>query len=235
MNKIIAIIPARGGSKRLPNKNILPLAGKPMIAWTIEAALNSRVFCDVLVSTDSQEIADVARKYGASVPFLRDAKDADDVTPVSTATLNTLRRFEEYSSARYPIVAQLMPNCPCRSSLEIQQALIKFYETRARFQISVFKFGWMNPWWAMKLEGAQIPAPLFPEAYKQRSQDLPDLYCPTGAVWIADSESLKQQGTFYGKDYQVYSLDWQSAVDIDDAEDFKMAEVVFLLRGKFEK
>ena len=115
MKKVIAIIPARSGSKRIPKKNIIDFMGKPMIAWTIEAARESKIFYDVLVSTDSEEIANLSRRFGASAPFLRDAKDADDITPVSEATINALINMENKSNVKYDMVVQLMPNCPCRT------------------------------------------------------------------------------------------------------------------------
>jgi|CXWL01.1.fsa_nt_gi N-acylneuraminate cytidylyltransferase len=230
MNNVVAIIPARGGSKRLPGKNILPLAGKPMIAWTIEAALKSGIFSDILVSTDSRKIADISRRCGASVPFLRDTRLADDHTPVSLATVQALKQIEEHTGKNYNTVVQLMPNCPYRKASDIRNAYKQFLKTRANFQISVFKFGWMNPWWAMRLIGGKKPSPLFPAAYKKRSQDLEALYCPTGAIWIADCMALKKEKTFYGKGFRVFPLDWQSAVDIDDREDLHMAQAVFTMR-----
>ena len=107
----IAIIPARGGSKRIPGKNVRELAGRPMIAYTIEAACASGLFERVVVSTDSQEIAEIAERYGAESPFLRDAGLADDVTPVSLATLDALQRLDP-DGGQYDTLAQLMPNCP---------------------------------------------------------------------------------------------------------------------------
>ncbi|MFA5088664.1 MAG: acylneuraminate cytidylyltransferase family protein [Candidatus Omnitrophota bacterium] len=229
MNKIIAIIPARAGSKRLPKKNIMPLMGKPMIAWTIEAALESKIFSEVLVSTDGEDIAEVSRKCGAKVPFLRDAQDADDYTPAHIATLHALIKFEEYRHIQYDVVVQLMPNCPCRTSSDMIASYKNFVSSGAHFQISVFKFGWMNPWWALRMDPkTMLPEALFPEAYAKRSQDLEKLFCPTGAIWIAKGAALKEEKTFYGKGYKVFPLPWQSAVDIDDQDDFRMAEAVFL-------
>lgn len=233
MKKIIAIIPARSGSKRIKNKNIAELYGKPMIAWTIDAALNSGIFCDVLVSTDSREIADLSRSLGASVPFLRDPKDADDFTPVGIATANALIKMEEYKGIKYSTVVQLMPNCPCRDHEDIKNAYENFLSQRAIFQISVFKFGWMNPWWSLRLnkdDGSVIP--LFPGALKQRSQDLEPLFCPTGAVWVANADLLKKEKTFYGKDYRIFPINWQSAIDIDDMDDFAMAEAILYFRDR---
>ena len=236
MPRIIAIIPARSGSKRLPNKNIIDIMGKPMIAWTIEAALESKIFSEVLVSTDSKDIADLSRKLGAFVPFLRDPKDADDYTPVSVATINALIQMEEYKSVKYDIVVQLMANCPCRTASDIINSYNNFLVLNSNFQISVFKFGWMNPWWAVKLVKISMEAvPIFPEAFKKRSQDLKALFCPTGAVWIAKANLLKKSKTFYGNGYKIFPISWQSAVDIDEEDDFLMAKMVLLIREQQKK
>lgn len=222
MNLNVAIIPARSGSKRLVGKNIMDFLGKPMICWSIIAAKKSGIFDTILVSTDSEEIAKVAIDYGAIVPFLRDAADADDYTPVSTATTNALIKLEDYQNVRYDKVVQLMPTCPLRNENDILNAYKVFITTASSFQISVFKFGWMNPWWAMTIDSMR-PTPIFPQALKERSQDLEPLYCPTGAIWIADAQELKKQKTFYGKDYTVFPMDWQNAIDIDDKDDLRMA------------
>lgn len=230
MKKVVAIIPARAGSKRIPRKNIVDLKGKPMIAWTIEAALRSEVFSDVIVSTDGEEIASIAQKWGAEVPFLRDPKDADDFIPTYQAVYNALLQLERYKSTSYDIVVQLMANCPCRTYLTIRNAYQHFLETDAEFQISVFKFGWMNPWWAMKSSPSMQPVPLFPEALKKRSQDLEELFCPTGAIWMAKVDAFKRDKTFYGDHYKIYPIDWKDAVDIDTLEDFEMAKAVMELQ-----
>lgn len=231
-HKIIAVIPARAGSKRLKNKNVLSLYGKPMLAHTIEAALRSEIFEDVLVSTDEEKIARIARRYGASVPFLRDERLADDHTPVSEATLSAVEQMQAHTGKTYTAVVQLMPNCPCRDAKDIRDAYKQFSLSRSKFQISVFPFGWMNPWWAMRLDGQGRPQRLFPKAYTKRSQDLDKLYCPTGAVWIANMDALRQQKTFYGKGFSVFIMDWRHALDIDDQEDLQMAKIVLELSGK---
>jgi len=229
--KVIAIIPARAGSKRIPNKNVHELGGRPMIAWTIEAAIKSSLFTDILVSTDGDGIAQLSKSLGARVPFLRRGNDADDYSPVWVATTNALIQMENYTVQKYDIVVQLMPNCPCRSASDIVRAYNHFLSLDTNFQISVFKFGWMNPWWAMRLNDKTMrPDPIFPEALKKRSQDLDDLYCPSGAIWIAKADALKREKTFYGENYSVFPIDWQSALDIDEKDDLEMAEAVFNLR-----
>jgi CMP-N-acetylneuraminic acid synthetase len=230
----VAVIPARGGSKRIPRKNIMPFHGKPMIAWTIDAALESGLFDRVLVSTDDPEIAEVAACHGAPVPFLRDGF-ADDQSPVSLATLAALDQLERECGESYAVVAQLMANCPIRSAADIRAAVAHFDQVGAPSQISCFKFGWMNPWWASRLDEASRPTPLFPKESTARSQDLPPLYCPTGAIWLARVEALRTHRSFYTPDRIFCPLGWEAAVDIDDMEDFYMADAVFLrLQARYD-
>ena len=227
--KHIAIILARGGSKRLPGKNVLDSHGKPMLAWTIEAALQSAQYRQVLVSTDDPEIAEIARSFGAQVPFLRDSA-ADDITPSSEATLTALRQAEQHWGEQFDVVSQLMANCPLRDAGDITAAAQNFIERDAESQICSFRFGWMNPWWAAKLDAQGNPEYLFPEARVARSQDLPPLYCPSGAIWIARGPALKSAKTFYVPTHIFHSLNWMSAMDIDDVEDLEMAKACFEIK-----
>lgn len=229
VKKHIAVILARGGSKRLPRKNIIDINGKPMIAWTIEAALQSSQFQRVLVSTDDPEIAEIGRSFGAEVPFLRDTA-ADGITPSSEAALAALYQAEHYWNENYDCVTQLMANCPLRDQHDIAKAVNNFSQRQADAQISCFRFGWMNPWWAVELNETQRPKQIFPEAIKKRSQDLPPLFCPTGAIWIGKTDNLKKNKTFYSGDYIFHPINWISALDIDDAEDLEMAKACFLLK-----
>lgn len=227
--KIIAVIPARGGSKRIPRKNIVDFFGRPLIAWTIDAALGASVFDRVLVSTDDPEIADVARSCGVNVPFLRN-RAADDAAHASAATLAALDQVREQLNEDHAVVVQLMPNCPLRGSTEILSALDRFYARSASFQISCFRYGWMNPWWAVRLDENGVPKPVFGGALSSHSQNLDTLYCPTGAIWIAETAALRAAGTFYGPDHTFEPMHWTAAVDIDDAEDLEMARAVFSMR-----
>ena len=221
--KIVAVIPARGGSKRVPGKNIIDFNGKPLIAWTIEAARESGLFEKIVVSTDSEEIAKISREYGAEVPFLRTTA-ADDHSPVSDATLSTVLQLEERGEY-YDDVVQLFAVCPLRNSEDIINSYTFFLEKRASFLLSCFKFVWMNPWWAVTLNENQEPSWIFKDTFK-RSQDLPDLYSPTGAIWIAKIEDLKRDKTFYGNGHIFWEMDWKRAVDIDNYEDLQLAEIL---------
>jgi N-acylneuraminate cytidylyltransferase len=221
----VAIIPARGGSKRIEKKNIIDFCGRPMIAWTIEAARKSKMFDQIVVSTDDRTIADVARQYGASVPFLRQ-EHSDDLSPVSLVTIGTLRRLRDELGTEYEVAVQLMANCPLRNERHIVDALEHFEKLDASSQISCFRLGWMNPWWAATLSEDGRPHRLFPEAAQARSQDLPPLYCPSGAIWIAKVHQLIEHQTYHTPDCIFWPMPWQDAIDIDDAGDLRMAEVL---------
>ncbi len=229
--KHIAIILARGGSKRLPRKNILDFHGKPLIAWTIEAALQSSQFDRVLVSTDDHEIAEISRSFGAEAPFLRNSA-ADDLTPSSEATLTALGQAEQYWGEQFDVVSQLMANCPLRDAGDITMSVQNFINRNAESQICSFRFGWMNPWWSAKIDEQGSPDYMFPNERMARSQDLPALYCPSGAIWIARVQALKASKSFYVPNHIFYPLSWISAMDIDDAEDLEMAQACILIKKK---
>ena len=231
VKKSIAIIPARGGSKRIPKKNIMDFFGKPIIAYTIEAAINSKKFDRVLVSTDSPEIAEISKKIGAEVPFLR-TENADDQTTVSEAVLFALGQAEEYYNEQYDCVAQLMANCPIRDENDIIKTYDNFIENDYDSQLTCFKFGFMNPWWAFKLNKDFSATKLIEQDINIRSQDLEDLYCPTGAMWIAKSEQLRKYKSFYTGNKKYFEIDWKSAVDIDNYEDVELAKAAYLIKNE---
>jgi CMP-N-acetylneuraminic acid synthetase len=224
--KRVAVIPARGGSKRIRKKNILDFHGKPMLAWTVEAALESGLFDTVLVSTDDPEIAAAAVAAGAAVPFLRQ-DHADDHAPISMATLAALDQLERHQGVQYDVVVQLMANCPLRRATHIRAALDNFDASGAPSQISCFRFGWMNPWWAVKLDAAGVPSTMFADTHTARSQDLPPLFCPTGAIWVAQAHALRAAGSFYCPGHIMHPMPLAAAVDIDDHDDLHMALAMF--------
>ncbi len=221
----LAVIPARGGSKRLPGKNIQDLRGRPLIAYTIDAALGSGLFERVVVSTDSPSIAAAALQAGAEVPFVRPATLADDHTPVSAVTLDALQRLDPEGAA-FDHVAQLMPNCPLRTAEDVRLSYAQFVATGAEAQLSVTRFGWLNPWWAMRRDDRWVLTPMFEQAATQRGQDLAELFCPTGAIWWARAGVLRREGTFHVPERTGWEIPWQRAVDIDTAADWQLAELL---------
>jgi N-acylneuraminate cytidylyltransferase len=233
MSICLAVIPARGGSKRVPRKNVRDLCGKPAIAYTIEAARKSGVFSRIVVSTDDDETARIAKQFGAEVPFRREASLADDYTPVSLVTLDTLKRLDPDGN-KYKYVAQLMANCPLRNAKDIEDSYQQFTATGADVQISVTRYGWLNPWWAMTMDNRKRLNLLFEGKTSVRSQDLPEVYCPTGAIWWAKAAVLRREETFHIAERTGWEMPWQRAVDIDTGDDWRLAEILLRERQKFE-
>lgn len=221
----LAVIPARGGSKRVPGKNVRPMRGRPLIAYTIEAAERSGLFDRIVVTTDSPEIAAVARTSGAEVPFLREACLSDDVTPVSAATIDALERLDP-AGELFTDVCQLMPNCPLRTAADVVVSHDQFVQTGAESQLSVVRYGWQNPWWAMRRDDGMKLAALFDKAMTQRSQELPELFCPTGAVWWAKVEVLRREGSFHLPGKTGWEMPWTRGIDIDTEDDWLMADLL---------
>jgi len=205
------------------------LCGEPIIAYTIEAALESGVFSRVIVSTDSGEIATIARRFGAEVPFLRDAGLADDYTPISLATLDVLERLD-LNGTVFRNVAQLMANCPLRTDEDIRASYRQFVETGADSQLSVTRYGGLHLWWAMTRDREMRLAPLFESRTSVRSQDLPEVFCPTGAIWWAKADVLRRDKTFHIADRTGWEIPWQRAVDIDTEDDWQLVELLMQAR-----
>lgn len=224
-SRCLAVIPARGGSKRIPKKNTRELSGTPLIAYTIAAALESGLFDRIIVTTDDEVTAKIAAESGAEVPFLRDATLADDHTPVSAATVDALRRCDP-TSDRYEFVCQLMANCPLRTGRDIQSSFAQLLQTGAEAQISVVRYGWQNPWWAMERNEDLSLQPVFEDRLMQRSQDLPPLFCPTGAIWWARADTLRREETFHIAKRTGWEIPWKRGIDIDDEDDWAMVELL---------
>jgi pseudaminic acid cytidylyltransferase len=221
----LAVIPARGGSTRIPRKNIREFRGRPLIAYTIEAALESRVFERVAVSTDDQEVAETSRKFGAEVPFVRSAPLSDNHAPSSLVTTDALEKLDP-SAKQYSYVAQLLPTCPLRNASDVRASFQQMLATDAPAQISITRFGWLSPWWAFERDAQFRITPLFPDATQKRSQDLGPLFGPVGAIWWAKADSLRQTRNFYMPDHTGWEIPWERAVDIDTDDDWKMAELL---------
>ncbi|MBA2687737.1 MAG: acylneuraminate cytidylyltransferase family protein [Gemmatimonadaceae bacterium] len=230
-SRALAVIPARGGSRRVPGKNVKLLAGKPAIVYTIEAAIASDLFDRIVVSTDSKSIADIAVAAGAEVPFVREAALSGDHTAVSDVTVDALMRVDP-DAAKYDFICQLMANCPLRNADDIVSSYRQFSESGAGAQISVTSYGWFNPWWAVERDADFRLKHILPEALGKRSQDLPDVYCPTGAVWWARSEVLRKERNFHTDDKRGWEMPWYRAVDIDSEEDWRMAEALLKMAAR---
>ena len=221
---MIALIPARGGSKRVPNKNIVEFCGLPLIAWTIQAALKAERFDEVYVDTDDEEIAEIARRYGANVPFLR-ATCADDHSTVGQAASVFLERLNDIEENR-SAVCLLMANCPLRKASTIARS-VEVFEGLGSGQtlISVYEPLFSHPNWTIRRESNDPYRSTFADAESsiKRSQDLGQVYMPTGSVWIADREFVVDSQSFYSTPFFSFPISWIEAIDIDTLEELEVA------------
>ncbi|MCG9612070.1 acylneuraminate cytidylyltransferase family protein [Vibrio sp. Vb2133] len=211
-----ALITARGGSKGLPRKNVLPLKGKPVIAWTIEAALECSQIDRVFVTTDDQEIADVSRQFGAEVLNRPSHLATDEATSeaVISHAIAELERTENITT-----IVLLQPTSPLRSSLHISDALSLYYEKGATCTISVFEPGHC-PAKAYQLnENGTISGLYGAAAPYTRRQDLPTTYQPNGAIYIFSVDSFKQFDQIPREGVYPYEMSEKQSADIDRLED----------------
>ena len=221
--ELLAIIPARAGSKRLPGKNTREFFGHPLIAYSIAAALNSRLFARVLVSTDSEEIGDIARWYGAE--FLRRPRElANDTASLESVALHALETLRARSFSPEAL-CQLMPNCPLRRSPDVTEQFEDFQRSGSKFSISVVPYRSVYPHWALTRNARGQGKWLFGKKFLVDSKKLPPAYCPTGAVWWARTSDFVKQKTFYGKPFRLAPMDANRGLDIDTEEDFALADL----------
>jgi CMP-N,N'-diacetyllegionaminic acid synthase len=225
MRNYLAVITARSGSKGLPDKNIKILSGKPMLAYTIEAAKKSRVFDSIMVSTDSPEYASIACQYGAEVPFLRSEELSSDTASSWDVVLEVLKKYESIGK-RFDCVALLQPTSPLRSYEDIIGAANLFKGRSAGAVVSVCEIdhpaAWMNT-----LDESLSMEQFIKQEYKgKRRQDLPVYYRLNGAIYIVDCEFLIESQDLYRQGCYAYIMPCERSVDIDTINDFLYAEIL---------
>lgn len=215
---VLALVPARGGSKGLPRKNVLDLAGKPLIAWTLDAARASRHIDRCIVSTDDEEIAGVARAHGGEVPFLRPAEFSDDAAGSQDVIAHALAQLPGYD-----IVVLLQPTSPLRTAADIDGTLETLQRHAAASCVSVVAPG-KSPFWCYRIDQQQHLQPLLDARYsRMRRQDLPPVYALNGAVYAAHANWLLNNGGFLGDRTVGFEMPVDRSVDIDNAFDLDLA------------
>lgn len=225
--RIIGIIPARGGSKGLPRKNILPLHGKPLIAWTIEQAKASEYVDKVIVTTDDEEIASVARTHGAEVPFTRPRELATDTATSLDVILHALDWFTTRGDI-FDMLVLLQPTSPLRTSADISNAIELMFVKKALAVISVCETE-HHPYWSNVLApDGSMDGFLRPELSNKNRQELPTCYRLNGAIYAADCAYVRSQQGFFGKQTYAYVMPKERSIDIDAKIDFQFVE--FLLQ-----
>ncbi|WP_321994446.1 acylneuraminate cytidylyltransferase family protein [Clostridium butyricum] len=223
--KILAIIPARGGSKGIVGKNIKELNGKPLIAYTIEEAKKSKYINRIIVSTDNEEIANVSKKYGAEVPFLRPLELAQDDTPTIECVIHMLNVLKENENYIPDYVCLLQCTSPLRTFNDIDGTIEKLLSTGLDSAASVCEVE-VNPYWTNIFNGERLEYFLKDGKKISRRQDLPKIYRLNGAVYVAKYDVLKNEMTFESEYTTGYVMDKNSSIDIDDIVDFKFAELL---------
>ena len=218
--KTFALIPARGGSKGIPRKNIKLIAGKPLISWTIEAALRSSLLSAIVVSTDDYEIAEVARLAGAQVPFIRPKELAQDHTPGLDPVLHAFDKLPQYDS-----VLLLQPTSPLRTTDDIDGLLNLVRNTKKQSAVSICEAE-THPYWTYRINADQTLAKFMDVATVARRQDLPSIFSLNGAMYFAGANWLRESRSLVSSETLAYVMPKERSVDLDTPLDWKIAELL---------
>ena len=221
----LAIIPARGGSKRIPRKNIKDFLGKPIIAYSIEAALKSNLFDEVMVSTDDQEIAQVALKYGAKVPFLRSSENANDNATIYDAIKEVMAYYSKQGCTSN-IISCIFATAPFINEKILKQGFNKVIKQGFDSAFTIQKFNYPIFRALQKNENGNLEM-FWNEYLNTRSQDLPDAFHDAGQFYIAKTSALLSEKTFFTKNSVGIELSTEEALDIDTEEDWRFAEILY--------
>lgn len=225
--KVLAVIPARGGSKGLPGKNIKVLGGKPLIAWTIDAALDTNFIDKIIVSTDCQNIVKVAKNFGAEVPFIRPDELSSDTATTSDVISHAINSMKE----KYDILILLQPTSPFRTAKDIENAFEIYKSTITSSVASVYCADKSPYWYFTRDEIGTISSVLKMEGQFSRRQELPVTYLLNGAIYIVDMKKFLSYEKFIFDDSLSYVMSKESSIDIDNLMDFRLAELIVKNNG----
>lgn len=220
--KILAVIPARGGSKGVPRKNIRELAGKPLIAWTIEAAKKSKYIDRLILSSEDPEIIEVAKSYGCEVPFVRPIELAQDGTPGIKVVLDAFQRCPGYTH-----ILLLQPTSPFRTHKDIDAFIEDFNQKKINCSVSVTTPD-KHPMWSFSMTEENVLFPFFNETIPSNRQALPTAYVLNGALYLADVNWLRENKSFMTTETNGFYMSPESSMDIDTELDFKIC--TYLMR-----
>lgn len=221
--RILALVPARGGSKRLPDKNVRPLLGKPLIAWTIEPALQSGLFCDVLLSTDDEKIVAVGRDAGVLAPWLRPPALASDTASSVDVALHAVDWYEA-QHGEVDGVMLLQPTSPFRSARSIAGSIALFGQDPASPVVSMTQ-ALSHPAWTFHVEAGKLVPFLDWAETEKRSQDLVPAFVNDGAIYIISPKTLRLRRSFMDQNTRPYVIeDARESIDIDTPDDWYLAE-----------
>jgi N-acylneuraminate cytidylyltransferase len=222
----IAIIPARGGSKRIPRKNIKPFFGKPIIAYSIKAALQSNLFDEVMVSTDDKEIAEVSKNLGASVPFLRSAQASNDFATTADVLIEVLEAYRK-EGKEFVLGCFIYPTAPLITAKRLQESLDLLITKNFDAVLPVLKFSYPI-WRSLRVEQGKALMN-WPEHVNSRSQDLPPAYHDAGQFGWFNTEAFLRNKIVFTQNTGALELTELEVQDIDNDTDWKLAELKFQL------
>jgi N-acylneuraminate cytidylyltransferase len=232
----LALIPARGGSKSIPKKNIRPFCGKPLVAYSIETALVCPSVDRVVVSSDDSDIIGVAREYGAEVPFTRPKKLAEDDTPDLPVFLHCLEFLKEHEGYEPDIIVQLRPTSPLRTVEMIEKGIKLLIDNSEADSVRTVCKPSQNPYKMWKFSDNGFLHPLLDtdikDPYNQPRQNLPDVYWQNGYVDVTRRTTILEKNSMTGDRILPLVVDSQEIVDIDNEITFRLAESIFLSRNR---
>ncbi|MFQ5661953.1 MAG: cytidylyltransferase domain-containing protein [Candidatus Paceibacteria bacterium] len=224
--KILAVITARGGSKGIPRKNIKELGGKPLISYTIEAAKKSSLISHLIVSTDDKEIAEIAKKYEADVPFMRPEELSQDNTLHLPVMQHAVSFMEDKIGEKFDYVVILQPTSPFRTKEDIDNTIQKLIDTKADSAVSLVEIEENHPVKMKKLEGDKVLPYSVEEVFGTRRQDLPIAYKRSSAVYVMKRDLIMKDNELYGTYTAGHIVPKERSIDIDDPFDWIKAEYI---------
>lgn len=233
--KVLGIIPARGGSKGVPRKNIKLLAGKPLLAYTAESALQAKLLSKVILSTEDSEIAEVGKSLGLEVPFLRPPELALDTAPTLPVVIHAIDYLQK-TGEEFDAICLLQPTNPLRRAEDIDKCIELLEKSGADSVISVMKVPHeYNPNWVYwQKENGEMVLTTGENEPIPRRQDLPPAFHREGSIYLTKTEVLLNYGNLYGKTVRGYEIDSNNSVNIDTIEDWHSAESLFAKRAAFQ-
>ncbi|MFW5887043.1 MAG: pseudaminic acid cytidylyltransferase [Bacteroidota bacterium] len=223
----LCIIPARGGSKRIPRKNIKNFLCKPIIAYSIEAAQNSGLFDEIMVSTDDPEIADIAQQYGAQVPFFRSPENANDFATLADVLIEVISQYKK-SGKLFENSCCILPTAPLISANRIKESFTKLVNENLESVLPVVEFSYPILR-ALEFDNDNKLKMIWPEHLKTRSQDLKPAYHDSGSFYWVRTEALLNQKTLFCKNGSAIVLPETEVQDIDNETDWELAELKYKL------
>lgn len=224
MTNVLGLVVARGGSKRTPRKNLAQVAGKPLLAWTIEVALESERISRLILSTEDDEVAKAGQEWGAERPFVRPRELARDETPAGDVLLHALQWLDSEEGYRPDYAMLLQPTSPLRSPLDIQTSIDLAIDRQAESVVSVVRVE-LNPDWMMtlspdgRLEGFRPPT-------ARRSHDVPQLYALNGAIYLVEPRVFRETRTLFTPRTYAYIMPTERSLDVDTPWDLHLAELI---------